>query len=121
MLADQVGGEFGADFVVRAGNGGADGGDAAVGAGAEIDHGGDGRLCDAARGALPAGMCRADHPGFGVGEQDRRAVGGENAERQTVDAGDEGVGLGDVIGIGLAGDFQHGDGVHLLQRHQLVE
>ena len=31
--------------------------------------------------ALPAGMRRADDAGIAVREQDRRAIGGENAER----------------------------------------
>ena len=48
---------------------------------------------DAAGGALPAGMGGADDAGLGVGEQHRRAVGGEDAEQQVRAVGDHRVGF----------------------------
>ena len=42
--------------------------------------------------AAPAGMGGADHAGLGVGEQDRRAVGGDDAERDAGAVGHHGVG-----------------------------
>ena len=45
----------------------------------------DRRVGDAADGALPAGMGSADDAGLGVGEEDRRAVGGQDAEHEARD------------------------------------
>ena len=49
-------------------------------AGAEPDHGGNGRLDHTGRRAAPAGMGGADHASLGIGQQDGRAVGGDDAE-----------------------------------------
>ena len=55
--------------------------------------------------ALPAGMGGTDHAGLRVGEQDRRAIGGEDAEREAGPVGDDGVGMGaGIVGPGLGGD-----------------
>ena len=50
--------------------------------GAEPLHRRDRRLGHAAERAVPAGMGGADHARLRVGEQDRRAVGGEDAEQR---------------------------------------
>ena len=57
--------------------------------GAEPLHLGDGRLDHSAERAFPAGMGGADHTRFRVGEQHRRAVGGEDAEDQAGPVGDQ--------------------------------
>ena len=61
--------------------------------GALLAHRRDGRLDDAVEGAAPAGMGGADHPGLGIGEQHRRAIGGEDAQRHAGRAGHHGVDL----------------------------
>ena len=64
-------------------------------------HRRDGGLDHAAERALPAGMGRADHAGLAVGEQHRRAIGGEDAEQQAGPVGDQRVGLrARVVGHG---------------------
>ena len=52
------------------------------------------RFQHAAEGTLPAGMRRADHARFRVGQQDRAAVGGEHAEEQARPIGHQRVGFG---------------------------
>ena len=47
----------------------------------EFDHRGDRRLQHARDRAPPAGMGGADHPGLPVGEQHRRAIGGDDPQR----------------------------------------
>src|SRR5690606_9400205 len=63
---------------------------------------------DAADRALPAGMGGADHACYGIGEEDRRAVGGQYAQCDAGTSGDEGVGLGAVFGG--EGRFDNVDG-----------
>ena len=41
----------------------------------------------------PAGMGRADHARLAVGQQHRRAIGGDDAEQQAGPVGDQRVGL----------------------------
>ena len=41
--------------------------------------------------AFPAGMGGADHARLGVGEQHRRAIGGEDAQRHAGQGGDQAV------------------------------
>ena len=53
-----------------------------VAPGAELLHRRDCRVGHAGERAAPAGMRRADHPGIGIGEQHRRAIGGEDPEQQ---------------------------------------
>ena len=52
------------------------------------------RLDHPAQRALPAGMGGGDHARLAVGEQDRRAVGGEDSEHEARPVGDHRVGLG---------------------------
>ena len=56
-------------------------------------HLADCRFDDSAERATPAAMRGADHPGKRIVEQDRRTIGGENAEGDTRDAGDDAIGL----------------------------
>src|SRR5580692_6675278 len=58
----EMGAEFGADFVIRLGDAGADGGSDAYPFGAQCFHGGDGRFQHAAQCPFPTGMGGADHP-----------------------------------------------------------
>ena len=55
-------------------------------------HRRDGRLHDAGQRAAPAAMRRADDARLGIGEQDRRAIGGEHAERDARHGGHHAVG-----------------------------
>ena len=49
-------------------------------------------------------MGGADHAGLAVGEQDRRAIGGEDAEREAGPVGDDRVGMrAGVVGPGRVG------------------
>ena len=63
-------------------------------------------------------MGGADHARFQVGEQHRRAIGGEDAEREAGRRGDDGVGMRPrLVGPGLGGD-QGGGRMDLVQGHQ---
>ena len=64
-----------------------------VAARAQCDHRRDGRLGDPGQGAAPAGMGRADHPRGRIDEQQRRAIGGQNTQRQAGHAGHHGAAL----------------------------
>ena len=59
---------------------------------AELRHRAHGRLDHARERAAPAGVGGADHAGLGIGEQDRRAVGAEHAERDAGAIADQRVG-----------------------------
>ena len=61
--------------------------------GAERDHRRDRLVGDPGQRAAPAGMGGADHARFGIGEQHRRAVGGDDAEQQARPVGDQRVGV----------------------------
>ena len=61
---------------------GPDGGGDPVARRPEPLHRGDARLDHPAERALPAGMGGGDDARLAVGEQDRRAVGGENSEER---------------------------------------
>jgi len=81
ILGEKGFGEVGADLVGGVTDARAHGGDHVGTVRPQALHGTDGRVEHAAQRAAPAGMGGADHTGLGIGEQDRRAVGGENAER----------------------------------------
>ena len=51
--------------------------------------------------ALPAGMCRADHAGFGVGEQHGTAIGTQDTDGYARLVGDHRVGLRALAAEGL--------------------
>ena len=96
------------DLVGFAGDGRADRRGDAGAVGAEQLHRGDRGLDHPAQRALPAGMGGADHAGIRVGEQDRRAVGGEDAERQAGPVGDDFIGIrAAIVGPGLEAEGQN--------------
>ena len=64
-----------------------------VALGAELLHGDDRRFEDAGKRAAPAGMGGGDHAGRGIGEEDRPAIGGADADGDARAVGDDGVGL----------------------------
>ena len=64
---------------------------------AELLHRGDGRIGDSGERAAPAGMGGADHPGLVIGEQDRRAIGGQDSEQQVRAVGDHRVGVRPLV------------------------
>src|ERR1700722_584570 len=80
--------EVGGDFVGTLADAWANRGDNPLGPGAQSDHRGDRGFDDAGNGASPAGMRRAGDSGARVREQNRCAVGGDNAKRQARTPGD---------------------------------
>jgi len=106
------------DLIAGAGDARADRGGDALAPGAEPFHRGERRIGHAADRTLPPGMRGTDHAGLGIGEQHRRAIGGEDAEREARTIGDQRIGMRPrrlVPGIG------DGDGlgaVHLEQADQ---
>ena len=81
-------------FVGGARDAGANRGDDPRAAGAEAFHRRDRGIGHPAHRAFPPGMRRADHASLPVREQDRRAVGGEDTQRQAGPIGHQGVGMG---------------------------
>ena len=69
------------DLVARLGDAGADRGDHPRAGGAEPLHRRDRRFQHARSSSSPAGMGGADHAGLRVGEEHRRAIPGDDAER----------------------------------------
>ncbi len=95
------------DFIICLGDAGADGRGNSLDPGAERDHRRDRLIGDARRGSAPAGMGRADDAGLGIGQQHRRAVGGDHAEQQAGPVGDQRVGLRPlVMGHGFGDDHR---------------
>ena len=84
--------EFAADLIGVLADQRADRGDDAGAVGAEFLHRVDGGFQHAGQRALPAGMRRADHARAGVGEQDRAAIRGGDADGDAFRACDERVG-----------------------------
>ncbi len=80
LSGDEAGYEFGADLVVAPADRRSEAGDDALAAGTERDHSLDGAFEHATERALPSGMGGTDHACFRIGEKDRAAIGGENAE-----------------------------------------
>jgi len=69
--------------------------------------------------AAPSGMGGADDDGFVIGEQDRRAVGGENPDQQVGTVGDQAIGARPrVLRPGCVGD-DHLGGMDLMDRRKL--
>ena len=85
------------DFVGSARNARADRRGDAVDARAERQHRRDRLVGDPRHRAAPAGVGGGDHARLGVGEQDRGAVGGDDAEDQPGRGGDERVGVGALV------------------------
>lgn len=91
------GGDLGAHrvrhFIAAAADGGACAGDDPARLRAEFDHRRDGGGHDSGDHAGPSRVSGGDDSGDGVGEQDRRAVGGEDGEGEAAASGDDGVDL----------------------------
>src|SRR5690606_31829541 len=66
----------------------------------------------------PAGMGRTDNGRFRVDEEERGAVGGQNAEEDVAAGGDEGVGLDRAVGQGAVADGDDAGRMDVLERHQ---
>jgi hypothetical protein len=99
---------FFSDGKAAGADGGADGGDEVLGAGAEVAaKGADAALDDAGESASPAGMEGGDGVGAGVGDEDRDAVGGEDAEEKVGVAGVECVAPEDGFAVG-GGEWEVG-------------
>ena len=82
-LGEELGGDFGADFVAAATDGWADGGEEVGGRGFELHlHLADGFDDDASESAAPAGVNGGDGAFFGVYEENGDAVGGLYAEEK---------------------------------------
>ena len=82
-----------ADFVARLADQGADRRDDAAALGAEIFHRLDGGFDDAGQRTFPSRMCGTDHARIRIDEEYWPAVGGGDADRKAVNAGDDRIGL----------------------------
>jgi hypothetical protein len=100
-------------------NGGADGGGDAAARGAALFHQAHGVFDDAANGAAPAGVGRADDFGVAVGEEDRRAIGGEDGNGEIWRGGDEGVGAR-ALTLPWRVDENGGGGVNLMHAAEVI-
>ena len=91
-LGEELGGDFGTDFVAARADAGADGSEEIAGVGAEVHlHFADGFGSDAGKGAAPASVNGGDGAFFGVDEEDGDAVGGLDGEEEAGAVGDAGV------------------------------
>ena len=96
---------------------GPDGGDHVGGIGAQLFHLLDGGRGDARERALPAGMGGGDDAGFRIGDEDRRAIGGERPADEAGDARDHTIAFL-AVGPGPVGDQGIG-GVDLVAGDQM--
>ncbi len=93
-LREELGGDFGADFVAAASNGGADGGEEVGRVALELHlHLADGFDEDAGEGASPAGVDGGDGALFRVNKENGDAVGGLDGEEEGGAVGDGRVSL----------------------------
>jgi hypothetical protein len=110
-------GDFGANFVTAAVNGGADGGEEVGGLGAEVHlQLADGFDGDAGERAAPSRMNGGDSAFLGIDEKNRNAIGSLYAEEEAGTVGDGGIAL---AGFGRGG-FEKMDHVRmdLLERNE---
>ena len=88
-LREELGGDFGADFVAAAADGRANRGEEIRRLGAEVHlHLADGFDDDALKGAAPARVDGGDGAFFGIDEEDGDAVGGLRGEEKAGAVGD---------------------------------
>ena len=114
----EPGRDFTADFVALAGDAGTDPGEAILRAGAEcVAHDVDGLFGDPPRRALPSCVRRAGRACAAVVDQDRVAVGGEDADEKSALAGDECVVSVEPARRGDDGDLR---AMHLPGRHDAL-
>ncbi len=98
-LGVELDGDFGADFVTAAADGGADGGEQVGGPGFEVHlHLADGFDGDAGEGAAPSGVNGGYGAVFGVDEEDGDAVGSLDTEEEAGAVGGGGVSLAGLVG-----------------------
>ncbi len=91
-LREELGGDFGADFVAATTDRGSDGGEEVGGVGFELHlHLADGFDDDAGKSAAPAGVNGGDGAFFRIDQEDGDAVGGLDAEEQARAVGDRGI------------------------------
>ena len=101
-LGLKLGGNFGADFIAAATNGGADGGEEVSRFGFELHlHLPDGFDDDPLERASPAGMNGGDRALFWIDEENGDAVGGLDAQKEAGAFGDGGVALARFGGHGV--------------------
>ncbi len=113
-LREKLGGDFGADFVATAADGGADGSEEVGGLGFELHlHLADSFDEDAGEGATPAGMDGGDGALFRVDEEDRDAVRGLDAEEEARTVGGGSIALANFGGGSI--EEMNDVGVDLLQ------
>ena len=117
-LGVELDGDFGADFVTAAADGGTDGGEQAGRFGFEVHlHLADGFDGDASEGAAPSGVNRGYGAVFGVDKEDGNAVGGLDAEEEAGTIGDGGITLAEFVGDGV--EEMDYIGVDLFERNEL--
>ena len=101
-LGVELDGDFGADFVTAAADGGTDGGEELGGLGFELhSHLADGFDGDAGEGAAPPGVNGGYSPVSGVDEEQGNAVRGLDAEEEAGSVGGRGVALAGRVGGGV--------------------
>jgi len=101
-LGLKLGGNFGADFIAAATNGGADGGEEVSRLGFELHlHLADGFDDDPLERASPAGMNSGDRALFWIDDENGDAVGGLHAQKEAGAFGDGGVALARFGGRGV--------------------
>lgn len=84
----------------------------------EPEHIGNRRLDNSALRAFPACVSGGDYPGLAIGQQHRRAIGGDNAEREARPVGDYCIRFGPRIVTPRLGDGNRFGGMDLLDAHQ---
>ena len=77
------------------------------------------RIGDSGERPAPPGVRRSDHAGVGVGEQHRRAIGGEDAQRQPRNIGRHRIGLRSLADLPRLRDGDRLAAVDLIKRQQL--
>ena len=117
-LREELGGDFGADFVAATADGWADGGEEVGGVGFVLHlHFADGLDEDALEGAAPSGVNGGDGALFGVDEENGDAIGGLDSEEKAGAVRGGGVAAARSGGCGVK-KMDH-IGVDLLERDEL--
>lgn len=114
-LREELGRDFGANFVAARADAGADGGEEVAGAGGEVHlHGADSFGDDAGECATPTGVDGGDGALLGIDKEDWNTVGSLHGEEEARTIGEQGV---PAAGFGGCGIENVDDvGVDLLQR-----
>jgi hypothetical protein len=116
-LREELGGDFGADFVAAGPDRGADGGDEVGGLGFELHlHLADGFDDDALQSAAPTGMHGGNGAIFRIDEENRDAIGGLDAEEEARTVRGGGIASARFGGCGV--EKVDDVGMDLLQRNE---